>query len=297
MSHKPSLVLNNLSKKKALFKELKDNVLCEASALLKLIDEPIKVTINIVDNLEDNCAFNDVNTNGYVYYQGHHAFTINVLVSSLEDVKTDGGLTICSLLAHEFAHIRDKLNFLKSDLKFLKDVDKKPRTYKEFLRNVGYDFWTEFYAYRFMFKNFQEVPYSSFLNLVKQYEQLCEEKEKIAPLIIKSGKHDAKIRSYCENAFLFVYLIARFLAGDIYGKRKYYDYAESTKSKPSFKYVDRLVRIIVKRIKPMMNEKHGKRKAYAITNLGYYLMEEFYHKFNMYAIKKNNYFFFAVYDE
>ena len=45
----------------------------------------------------------------------------------------------------------------------------------------------------------------------------------------------------------------------------------------------------------MMNEKYGLRKAYAITNLGYSLIENFYRKFNMDGGKKDGIFYFAVY--
>ena len=297
MSKKPELILKNLSKKKRLFNKYKDDILRMSNRLMEQLEEPIKVHINIVDCLESQSPIFNTSIDGNVQYQGHRSFVINILVSSLENVEKDDGLSLCAIIAHEFAHINDRLMFLNSELPFLRKIENKPRTYKEFLRNVGYDFWTEFYAYRFMFINYKEVRYSSFLELVKQYEYINKQKEEILPYLKESSKHENQLAEYCEMVITFVYLIARYLAGEFYGQKKYYEYSEITSSKPSFAYLDRLLDKTSKKLVPMLNDKMDKRKANAIMNLGYHFIETFYSKFNMDAAKKDGYYFFAVYDE
>lgn len=296
MRKKTIITLNNLTNKTEVFEKHKDDILNLAHKLVKeIVEVPVKVIINFVDECDKSWKTNIESTSAEVSYIGYDSFKINISIDSLE--KDDSGLSTVSSLLHEFGHIADRMRFKRSKIEFLRDVEKNPRTYEQFLRNVGYDFWTEFSAYKFMFINFKEVEYATFLEVVKQFESFLEKRDKVIPIMDDGNNHDDELRDYCESAEIFVYSIAKYMAAQFYGKTKYYTYAEKTMNKDSFQFVDDLMYKISKRIPPMMNEKYGLRKAYAITNLGYSLIENFYRKFNMDGGKKDGIYYFAVYPD
>ena len=169
--------------KDTLPSEAKEDLSNFFNGLASSLSKPVSIQIDVVDQIDSFASQPNQRTGGITSYLGNNRFKIEFDRFYIDTFDNTEEHYLYPTALHEFAHIEDKITFLNSKSEFLKKVENKARTFKEICRNIAFDVWTEFFAYRFTFKNCKEYQYPTFLYLVKLYEKLLKDKDRFLSLI------------------------------------------------------------------------------------------------------------------
>ena len=294
---KPIVTINYGKSNDTLSSKAKDDLSNFFNGLASSLSKPVSIQIDVVDQIDSFASQPNQRTGGITSYLGNNRFKIEFDRFYIDTFDNTEEHYLYPTALHEFAHIEDKITFLNSKSDFLKKVENKARTFKEICRNIAFDVWTEFFAYRFTFINCKEYQYPTFLYLVKFYEALLKEKDKFLSLIKDREPTEQEIGKYISSVDCFLYSSAMYLAGTIYGKPKHHRYASKTQNTKSFKYVDSISTKLVKRIYAYVRSKTIKTKEKSFVDLGEFILNDIYDKLNIYVSKEKNIYYLGVYDE
>ena len=294
---KPIVTINYGKSNDTLSSKAKDDLSNFFNGLASSLSKPVSIQIDVVDQIDSFASQPNQRTGGITSYLGNNRFKIEFDRFYIDTFDNTENHYLYPTALHEYAHIEDKITFLNSKSNFLKKVENKARTFKEICRNIAFDVWTEFFAYRFTFINCKEYQYPTFLFLVKFYEALLKEKDKFLSLIKDREPTEQEIGKYISSVDCFLYSSAMYLAGTIYGKPKRHRYASKTQNTKSFKYVDSISTKLVKRIYAYVRSKTIKTKEKSFVDLGEFILNDIYDKLNIYVSKEKNIYYLGVYDE
>lgn len=264
-------------------------------ALADILSKPVNIQINVLDSIDSFVNQDKQIAGGNTTYLGNNKFSVEFNRKYIETFDNTEEHYLYPIVLHEFAHIEDKITFLNSESKFLKKVENTPRTYKEICRNIAYDVWTEFFAYRFTFVNCKAYQYPTLLYLVNNYEDLLIAKEGFLALINDREPTNLEIEQYINSVNAFIYNLVMHIAGMIYGIKKYYKPVDKTRNKKSFKRVDSFIFNLTKRISSYIGSKTIKTQEGTFIKLGEYVLDEIYDKLNINISRHNSVYYLVIY--
>lgn len=185
-----------------------------------------------------------------------------------------------SIIFHEFAHIYDYYHVTLN----YKDIDviKTPLDAKI---DLGYTFWTEFFAFYKCFYYRYSNPNESYtlLELVSKYQKISKKTEIIMKMIVNEEKKTQEIDSkICDVLNLlkeFTYEVARYIAAFSF-KRKY-DYSEKHKNKKAFNEVNTIINDLAFLVEKMTHGTYGRYMVRRLEKIGDYISREIFSRFNL----------------
>lgn len=295
--NKSTITINYGKSKDTLSSEAKEDLSNFFNGLASSLSKPVSIQIDVVNQIDSFATGPNQRTGGITSYLGNNKFKIEFDRFYIDTFDNTEEHYLYPTALHEFAHVEDKITFLNSKSIFLKKVENKARTFKEICRNIAFDVWTEFFAYRFTFINCKEYQYPTFLYLVKLYEKLLKEKDKFLSLIKDREPTDQEIGKYIGSVDCFLYSTTMYLAGTIYGKPKHHKYVSKTQNTKSFKYVDSTSTNLLKKIYAYIRSRTIKTKEKSFVSLGEFILNNIYDKLNIYISKDKSIYCLGVYDD
>ena len=129
---------------------------------------------------------------------------------------------------------------------------------------------------------------------MKAYEKICTQYEKLKPFIFAGDK---SIQEECEDHVdkikAFTYMIAKYIAGFLEGKRRYHKVLETRQNKKYMKAVDKMTFQLANLSTRMFINPYGKGTARKLFDIGTYILENIYAKFLIFPKKKNGHIVLA----
>lgn len=191
------------------------------------------------------------------------------------------------VLFHELIHACDSY-FVDSKKAKYKTYKQEFRDVDSFIINVGFNSWTEFQACYLVNKISNSYKFNyTFLDMVKDYELLLKKKEDILVRISNKEQIDDYLNEYIEDVQEFLYFTSRTMAS-IPFKNNNYDYCEKTKSKQSFKKIDKLYYKLFALYSKMFHGTYGKYLFNRLYKIGSLWFKEIFTPLNI-GISKYNY--------
>lgn len=225
------------------------------------------------------------------YYRKKYYIQINS--AYFKDYKKhNSSLNIDSTLYHELVHLYDMHNTSKNYLKFSPYAGKY-RSQRNFIISIGFDFWTEFFAYYCEFKAFKKYisKNMSLLKMLKQYKKLKEEFKYIV-IPPKTRKQLNDVAMFRENLNKFIYTSAKFLAMDIvFGFN--YKYCDKTRNDQEYKELISFYSDITELLNKMVHKTYSKWQMKRLWNIGCCLLDYIYYPFNIDVVKDKYYYNFG----
>lgn len=298
MSYKYNLEIKNESGNAEIFEQYLEDIRAHIyNELTQCFDFNINLLVIFRDlDNETNFVNQETTNGGSVYYKKRYIILLNI--NSLKRIPFDRGLDFAIAVRHELAHIYDFYHTLHNKFYKFQSLSKKSyHSVFDMIINIGWRFWSEFFAYYHTFKKFKnEHNYPTMLQIVSSYELLIEQYECLmAAGYSEDDECQKKAQSLLGNIEDFVYAISKFMSGYLFGKKKNYDYCDKTAGKKSFIQVQRLIDGLYRRIVPMLTNTYGKGEARKMFNLGDYIMRRIYCRLGCGIVKSDGKAHLAVY--
>lgn len=198
-----------------------------------------------------------------------NSFLIEVNAEAVKDLANDDyGIQI--ELYHEFAHIYDLIETARIGGYDNRNIAK---TRKEQLTKLGFQYWTEFFAYNLTFKELQISLARSEYELYLRYCKIDTLNDKY---IDTGNEKYAKFLSYA--IFQFVYHSAEFLAGYNTGVVKKSKLSRSVTKRKEFEQFAKFLSTMSKYSVKTANKNH-KNIRHLLYKMGKYIYRKLYKKY------------------
>ena len=246
------------------------------------------LTLKVIfrDKINDYNYINSEIAGGAMTYK-YGTFYLCIAEHSLQNIEYDDGLDMAIILSHEMAHIYDLYHMMHNRYYTVEPLKRDKSNMTDYIISLGYNIWTEFYAYLTTFKQFYDLHnYPTKLQLVKKYERIIKDYEELKTKLnnLNEETHQ-KAEQFIKDIEILLYGCCKYLAGIIYGKGKYYKYTLKTQKNVNFikfqKFIDGLLSVI----SPMITNSYGKGMAKKLYNIGMYVINKMYAQFNIYPFK------------
>ena len=290
----------NESDNAELFEAYKNDIIEMVKYNIESFDFDINLKILIRD-LDNKEYFINKETNGgfSTMERKTNKFVICFGTESLKRIKYDQGLDLAIAIIHELAHIYDLYHILNNKYYKINPLVNKQKNITDFVIAEGWNFWTEFFAYYFTFKEYYGLHnYPTILQLVNGLKKIKNDYIKLKPIIEHKNQETLdKAEQLIQDIKVFIYSMAKHIAGDIRSKPKRYKYVNKTKEKPEFKKVEKLYDGLLKRVVELFSNTYGKGLARKLENIGDYIIRNIYMDFDLIPIKHKNYITFAFFTD
>lgn len=231
-------------------------------------------------------------TSGQIHYY-KKKYYIQINSTYFKDYKKyNASLNIDSTLYHELVHLYDMHNTAKNYLNF-SPYSSKQRSQRNFIINIGFGFWTEFFAYYCEFKSYKKYL-SSRITLLKMLKQYKELKEKFKNVVIppKTSTQLNYVSDFRQNLSTFLYTSAKFLAMDIVLGYNY-RYCEKTRNDTDYKELVDFYKNITDLLEKMFYKKYSKWQMKRLWNIGCCILYHIYQPFDIDVVKNKYYYDFG----
>ena len=284
---KRKIKIKNKSLDKKIFMSQKDNIINLFNIVLDNMEiNDINLEIRITDCETLLTKGNVIGDASYTYRKKKH---IIVLTPNLIEDYHNGYIHDLELsIIHELSHLYDFYMLSKyKKIKFNPYVDKN-KTEEDAIFELGYFFWTEFNAYRECFKFEKEFDYHTTFQIINKIHEI-KEKDKLIKKLFKEEDSNVfnEAEEYKKIIDSFIYYFARYLAGIIFGKKKYYKYSEKNLASKEYKKIEKLDYGLSIRIVKMFSNRYGKYYYKRIYNIGSYILKNIYNDFGIFLKKIN----------
>ena len=250
--------------KKQEYNKYKNDINKHCVEFYNLLDSTPKIKVIIKD---------DLNSAGSVYRKNSNTY---ILLLNKKTVLSHNIVLEC-VLFHEYAHIYDMEHAhkqIQSDVQ----VSNYCNDLEQYICTIGFDSWTEFFAYSKSMKAFNTKT-NTFLELVKVYKNLIKTFKKI--------ENEKQLVEFKNQLDLFVYSSSMYLANyQATGKRR--KYCEKTKNSKEFKQLHSIYGKFYNKLGVIFHGVYGKRYKKRIFNLGDFIIRAFYVPFDIYPKKTKN---------
>lgn len=298
MKYKQEIIFENESVNTALVEKYKENIIEQVKEIVKYsFDFDIVLRISIRDMVTKENYVNKETTCGYSMWRKDGNYVVCFSSESLERIEKDNGLDIAIAICHELGHIYDMYHVMNNKYYKINPLMCKQTDINDYIIQQGWNFWTEFFAYYFTFKEFKGAhDYPTFHQLLIGYQHLIEQYQYLEPMLDDKTKEIANLADkHIEEIKQLIYALAKFLAGSIMSTPRYYKVKITEKNKKSVnelnKIIERLYRLTIK----MFTNTHGKGMATKLWNIGYYIIRTFYVKYNIYPEKMKGHIVLVYY--
>ncbi len=244
--------------------------------LLKNFDQNLDLVVEIVD-CDNLTASDDVAgcvTGGYTTKVGKK-YHIKVLAEFVDGCIADSQNNVLeAILYHELVHVSDMIFFAIGGY----EISAKARSFDEYLKRLGFLFWTEYYAYSLEFAKYSNFEHITLYRLLVLYRQISKFFEKIR---FKSSI--AKERKFFLMIKYFVYSGAFYLGWYHSVGQDRCTLSSSTIKSPEYNVVIQFLNGTVKYLKSLSNRKPSAHEV--LMQLGDYILKHIYAKFNYSLVK------------
>lgn len=200
---------------------------------------------------------------------------------------------VFSILYHECLHIYDIHSIRSNPLYNFNPCSVSHRNSPSFIMDIGFHFWTEFYAYAKTFKYYKDYhEYKTFYQLVKSYKKIQEQSHAIQ-YISKYEEQVEKLTEVRDEMKGFMYELAKHAAGSIFGKKRNYEYSQKTQNLKEYKYISKKLDVLIKMMLKMSHGTYGKYLFQRLYNIGVYILKSFYFPLSIRLKKVNGTIHFA----
>lgn len=191
----------------------------------------------------------------------------------LNTIYNDGGKFFCHAIYHEFEHIKDYVNFMKTKLFNFNLCLTHHKSFERQYISCGYLFWTEVYAYykTLEFAKENEIIYEKirFGDLVSCYKKTIELNRKY---YYKKDLSQQESDEYVKAVDSFVYLCAKYMASS------YINHSRIPRAKieknEDYNKVYRILAGLHPKIIKIVNCNYGAKSDVYLFGLGKYICEK-----------------------
>ncbi len=197
---------------------------------------------------------------------------LTITNSALNSINYDGGKFFCLSIYHEFEHIRDYNNMMKTNLFNFNLCLMNQKNYENTYISKGFLFWTEIYAYyqtldiakKYKF-DFEKITFG---NLVEKYIKTITQNAKLyyKPDI----SYDDAVK-YIDHVDSFVYLCSKYMAA-VFAKHSRVPHSKINKNK-NYKKVYTILCGLEPKINRLINNPYCSKSYDNLLRLGKYLCE------------------------
>lgn len=249
------------------------NIDAQIDAEIKSIDD---------DSLADAYPFARVK-----YKENRYIIEISTIIFDYYSKEKYGFIQGC--LYHEFVHILDA-HHASASLGF-NPLSFEKKSKENILLSIGYNFWTEFYAYYKLFRNFKaDFKGPSMFYLIKRLKRLIIKESKLTRNL------DVNIyEELYDDVCWFSYLLAERMGVLAAGADSYYRYCDKTINSDEYKYLSKFITGMKKYISKMLHGTYGKHMKSRLIKLGEYIFKKIYAPFGMELIEVDNEWVIAYY--
>lgn len=187
-----------------------------------------------------------------------------------------------SVIMHEFAHVHDIYSCIYSK-KCPYNPESPPKSEDEYYMRLGFDFWTEFFAFSVVYQAYKTKDYPTIKTVITQ-------SAKVRALLddFETKPCQKKYSLFIGAAKNLVYLFANTLAGYKFAVSRYYKYSEKTKQNPDYTFVVDFMKELNSLIYKMKLHKHNKSFKKNIHKLGKFIFECIYEQMGLEIFEKEN---------
>ena len=233
------------------------------------IDIETVVKVVIVDRIPTDPKADPKDDAGASMRPYQNSFLIEVNAEAVRNLaNNDYGIQM--ELYHEFAHIYDLVETAR-----IGGYDNRndAKTKKEQLTKLGFEYWTEFFAYNLTFRDLKISFAPSEYELYLRYCKIDTLNDKY---IDTGNKKYIKLLSYA--IFQFVYHSAEFLAGYTMGKAKESKLSRSITKRKEFEQFAKFLSTMSKYSVKTANKNH-KNIRHLLYKMGKYIYKKLYKKY------------------
>ena len=243
--------------------------------VLKFINT-MNIQANIIVNMCGECPMEGLNGLCSSLKKKHNIY----LYPSLFNETTDTHLEL--VIYHELMHVKDYY-YIHGNKKHYKKMQKL-KNIEDFLMDMGYHSWTEFNAclrVNSISNSYKFNP--TFLDMVKEYEQLLKIRENIETSLKEQKPLEISTGEYVDRIYKFIYFFSRTMAAIPF--KKQYSYCEKTKNKESFKKVDKLYKKSFNLHVKMLHGTYGKYLYKRLYKIGDFWYNEVFKALNISLVR------------
>ena len=284
MKYKQEIIFENESANTALVEKYKDDIIKHVKAIVECsFDFDIVLRVKIKDIETKENYVNKETICGYSTWRKDGSYVVCFNSESLERIEWDNGLDIAIAICHELGHIYDMYHVINNKYYKINPLICKQTNINDYIIQQGWNFWTEFFAYYFTFKEFKNLhDYPTFHQLLIGYQHLIEQYKFLEPRLDNKTKNIKDLADkHIEEIEQFVYALAKYLAGSIIGKPRYYKVKVTKENKKAVGELNRIIERLYRHLIKMFINTHGKGMATKLWNIGDYLIRTFYVNYNI----------------
>lgn len=212
-------------------------------------------------------------------------------ISNLYNENKNG--IIFGALFHEFLHIFDREQLCKNKY-YSFDFSKRFKTIENYLIFLGFEFWTEYFAYDKMYNKFKFIFKSpTFYHLVKLYKKLETDSLDIRNHFCKSQEIKDKLYKFEKRVEFFIYELSMYMA---YENQKYirkYSYSKRVMNLSESKKLNKIILKIKSYLNKMNHGTYGKYLPIRLFNLGDCILKNIYNPLHLEIIEHRRKFCMA----
>lgn len=279
--NKNLVFINDVPKK---FKKDEEYIKERIETIFNLFEFDCRIKLNFVDSIDVNeyeqtdCALINKSV------KRHELLITN---SVLNSINFDGGRAFCLAIYHEFEHIKDFNNVMKTNLFDFKLCLTHQKNFKNQYISVGYFFWTEIYAYykTIKFAEYNNLKFEkiTFGRLVKNYIKTIECNKNF---YYKQDLCYEEAEKYIKMVDSFVYLCAKYMSS-AYASHSRVPYSRIEKNK-QYKKVFLLLKKIEPKVSTLSKNIYGAKSYEKLFKLGKMICEDIRWKvFKVGLVKKS----------
>jgi len=284
VKYKQKIMFENELSNIALVEKYKDYIIKKVKAIVQSsFDFDIVLRVKIADIEGTENYVNKETTCGYSTWIKDGNYLVCFSSESLERIEWDNGLDIAIAIYHELGHIYDMYHVMNNKYYKINPLMFKQTNINDYIIQQGWNFWTEFFAYYFTFKEFKNLhDYPTFHQLLIAYQHLIEQYNYLESKLDDKTKEIKNLADkHIEETEQFIYALAKYLAGSIMGKPRYYKVKVTKENKKAVGELNRIVERLYRLIIKLFTNTHGKGMVTKLWNLGEYLIRTFYVKYNI----------------
>ncbi len=298
VKYKQEIIFENESTKTALVEKYKEDIIDQVKSIVEYsFDFDIVLIIRIKDIEKTVNYVNKEITSGYSTWQKDGKYVVCFGSESLERIDRDNGLDIAISICHELGHVYDMYHVMNNKYYKINPLISKQTNINDYIIQQGWNFWTEFFAYYFTFKKFKGLhDYPTFHQLLKGYQHLIDQYEYLEPKLDDKTKEIKNLADkHIEEIEQFIYALAKYLAGNLMGKPRYYKVIVTKKNKRAVSQLSRIIERLYRLNIKMFTNPHSKGMSTKLWDIGEYLIRNFYVKYNIFPEKMKDHIVLVYY--
>lgn len=237
----------------------------------------VNILVRIRDLSDNGLSVVDSEVNIADMSRKQKRYVIDLDKSVLEDYVNDDDYAMSLSLYHEVAHVLDAENYINSKYAKFNPFQKGQKSYENYSAEVGWHFWTEFYAYDLTYRAFGETENAiKFSQLYKSW-MVLEDKFPILEEKVRNNTEDMEdcAESFVDDIKAIVYSFSKYLGSYNAGKSTYRRCPQNKESAKAYKRFLNIGNGFCTRLVKLETNTYGKGMYNKLVDLGDYIITKF----------------------